>query len=152
MTGDPMPSAERALPRSLDFLKPLAIDDLARFGSRGDGGYLLPSRSIAGLDACLSFGIFDNWTFEKDLKDRVPDLLIHTYDYTVRPAVKHQELRLSIIKGIIQLCVFRCGISNVRSRIKAYREHKDFGSSPKRVGDFRLKSYRIKHAGEDLEA
>lgn len=103
----------RPLPGHLSFLQPLVMNDLARFGNKNDGGYLLPLRSIDNLDALLSFGLADNWIFEKDLKDRFPDLLIHTYDHTVRPSVDGKILRRSIFKGLIKLFLFQASIPEV---------------------------------------
>jgi hypothetical protein len=34
----------------MEKLKPIALDDLIRLGSRHDGGYVLPRRAIAAMD------------------------------------------------------------------------------------------------------
>ena len=50
------------------FLKPFFLkkDELIRLGSIDDGGYVLPLKDIISSDVLISFGISDNWDFEKD--------------------------------------------------------------------------------------
>ena len=49
-------------------LKPIFVDDkdLIRLGSIDDGGYVVPIETIKSSTALISFGISDNWDFEKD--------------------------------------------------------------------------------------
>jgi len=73
------------LPRTLDYLKPLAIDDLCRLGRDNDGGYILPAAVVSRAEHLVSFGLSWDWSFEKDFKSRNPKLRIDAYDHTVRP-------------------------------------------------------------------
>lgn len=50
------------LPR---FLNPSASDTLVRIGRDHDGGYLIDSRDIARSQALVSFGVNEDWSFEK---------------------------------------------------------------------------------------
>ena len=45
------------LPPELNYLQPRVYPDLARIGSVGDGGYLVPRSALSELDAVLSFGV-----------------------------------------------------------------------------------------------
>ena len=50
------------------FLRPLKGAELVRMGRDNDGGYLVDKRSIISSEFLLSFGIYDDWSFEKDFK------------------------------------------------------------------------------------
>ena len=49
-------------------LKPVFVDDrdLIRLGSIDDGGYVVPIETVKSSNVLISFGISDNWDFEKD--------------------------------------------------------------------------------------
>ena len=49
--------------------KPIYIDnnDLIRIGSLNDGGYILSKNLTKNLNLLISFGISDNWDFEKHI-------------------------------------------------------------------------------------
>lgn len=49
-----------------EFLRPGAVERLVRLGRRYDGGYLVDERCVAAADVLLSFGINDDWSFERD--------------------------------------------------------------------------------------
>ena len=49
------------------FFKPKHNYFLERIGKENDGGYLINSEAIIKSDYLLSFGIFDDWSFEKIL-------------------------------------------------------------------------------------
>ena len=48
------------------FLRPIKGADLVRIGRDNDGGYLVDKRSIISSEFLLGFGIYDDWSFEKD--------------------------------------------------------------------------------------
>ena len=48
------------------FFKPKHKYFLERLGKENDGGYLINSEAIIKSDYLLSFGIFDDWSFEKN--------------------------------------------------------------------------------------
>lgn len=45
------------------------MSDLVRLGRTADGGYLLPRKVLSEVDACLSFGLGAEWSFEQALFD-----------------------------------------------------------------------------------
>ena len=51
-------------------LKPKYNYDLIRLGKDFDGGYLVGENSVRGADYLISFGINEDWSFEKDFKSR----------------------------------------------------------------------------------
>lgn len=48
------------------FLKPVQAYHLLRLGSKHDGGYLVEKESFDNSNLLISFGLSDNWEFEKD--------------------------------------------------------------------------------------
>ena len=61
-------------------LKPKYNYDLIRLGKDFDGGYLVGENSVRGADYLISFGINEDWSFEKDFKSRNKDVKIYCYD------------------------------------------------------------------------
>ena len=52
------------------FFKPKFKTYLERIGKENDGGYVIPSKSIADTDHLFSFGMYDDWSFESDFKKK----------------------------------------------------------------------------------
>ena len=49
-------------------LKPKHEYDLIRLGQDNDGGYLVEKKSTEKTKNLISFGLADDWSFEKDFK------------------------------------------------------------------------------------
>lgn len=71
----------QTLPESLNFLCPHKTD-LIRIGNAGDGGYVIPARSLDAVEHLISIGISDDWTFEEEAARRSPAIRIDGYDRT----------------------------------------------------------------------
>ena len=71
----------QTLPESLNFLCPHKTD-LIRIGNAGDGGYVIPARSLDGVEHLISIGISSDWTFEDEAARRSPAIRIDGYDRT----------------------------------------------------------------------
>ena len=71
----------QTLPESLNFLCPHKTD-LIRIGNAGDGGYVIPARSLDAVEHLVSIGISDDWTFEEEAARRSPAIRIDGYDRT----------------------------------------------------------------------
>ena len=71
----------QTLPESLNFLCPHKTD-LIRIGNAGDGGYVIPARSLDAVEHLVSIGISDDWTFEEEAELRSPAIRIDGYDRT----------------------------------------------------------------------
>ena len=62
-----------------NILKPKKNYLLNRLGKNNDGGYLIGPKSIENTETLISFGISDDWTFEKEfIKDK--NILLKCYD------------------------------------------------------------------------
>ena len=71
------------IPPELNFLAPIAVDDLVRIGRNHDGGYLIRQSTIDQIGFLLSFGISNDWSFERQLLRLDPGLRLHAYDHSV---------------------------------------------------------------------
>jgi len=60
--------------------KPSKKYKLKRIGGNHDGGYLVGENSLEQAATLLSFGINDDWTFEKQFKDYNNNLNVQCYD------------------------------------------------------------------------
>jgi hypothetical protein len=114
-------------------LKPVALDDLIRVGSKHDGGYVLPRRAIAATDILLSFGINDDWRFEEEF--------LHTRESL-------QNLPRSAKKNPCQLFAFDASVSAAKLRREAIQLARQSLSKLLRF-DFTAKRWgfvRMKHS------
>ena len=88
-------------------LKPIFIDnkDLIRLGSIDDGGYVVPIENVKSSDTLISFGISDNWDFEKDFFKR-SSANIFAYDYSINNNFWLMRFKKDLIK-FFQLKIFK---------------------------------------------
>ena len=114
----------KKLPPSLDYLRPVVVDDLVRFGSSTDGGYLLPQRLIGEIDAVLSFGLATDWSFEEQLARLRPGIPIHVYDHTVGAKSYYRAAKSRSFKFLNG----RTSFADVRMRWKTYTGYRHFFS------------------------
>ncbi len=52
-----------------NFFKPKYSCELLRVGSDNDGGYVIPKYALKNTNTLLSFGLSDDWTFEKEFQN-----------------------------------------------------------------------------------
>lgn len=71
------------LPNDLICCAPSTIKDPIRIGCASDGGYIVPKMVLDHCDDLLSFGLGENWSFDREWKKLKPDSKIHMYDGTV---------------------------------------------------------------------
>ena len=62
------------------FLKPKGCYKILRVGPNKDGGYLVGKKSLVNSKYLISFGIFDDWIFEKDFFKKNGTVKINCYD------------------------------------------------------------------------
>ena len=64
------------------FFRPWSSASLIRLGQDYDGGYLIDERDVAASTALLSFGLNDDWSFERDFL-RLRPVPLQAYDATL---------------------------------------------------------------------
>ena len=84
------------LPREL---KPIYVKnfDLIRIGSANDGGYVIPKKNINKIDLLISFGISDNWDFEKHLS-KLTNCSVEAYDFSIDSNFWIKKFKEDLIK------------------------------------------------------
>jgi hypothetical protein len=117
-------SPAAVLPNELDFLRPIVVPDLARFGNSADGGYVISAGILQNIDMLISFGVSNDWSLEEDLSKRDPDLLVHAYDHTISAnnflASKRREL-LGVMIGAVKVLLLRRTPSDLMARVRNYK-------------------------------
>ena len=72
-------------------LQPFACSDLVRLGKNNDGGYLINSQDINKTQWMVTFGLGDDWSFEKDFIDK-NNCGLDVYDNSVKPYLLHEDI------------------------------------------------------------
>jgi hypothetical protein len=67
----------------VELLKMVKIDDLKRYGRANDGGYVCSQKFVQESDCLLSFGINDDWSFEKNFVGNVR-CTCYAFDFSIR--------------------------------------------------------------------
>ena len=88
-------------------LKPIFVDDrdLIRLGSIDDGGYVVPTETVKSSNSLISFGISDNWDFEKDFL-RKSSAYVYAYDNSIDSDFWLSKFKKDLIK-FLQLKIFK---------------------------------------------
>jgi hypothetical protein len=110
------------VPNDLGFLNPIVVDDLIRLGNKADGGYVLPKSVPETADALISFGIGNDWMFEKDMFKISDRILIHAYDHTVG---QRRYLR-QIAGAVARLLLGKPSLADVRAKINVCIDYRKF--------------------------
>ena len=64
-------------------LRPVSCQSLRRVGGPNDGGYVVPVHAIQSAAVLLSFGLANDWSFERGAASLNPDLRIESFDPSV---------------------------------------------------------------------
>lgn len=92
------------LPRNF---KPFYVEssELIRVGSLEDGGYILTKELVTNTKHCVSFGISDNFDFEKHL-NKLTKCSVESYDYSIDIKFWFERFKKDFIK-FISLKIFK---------------------------------------------
>jgi hypothetical protein len=63
--------------------RPFFVNDLIRIGNRSDGGYIISKKIINLAENVITFGLFDEFSFEKHIKNLKKNIKIICFDHTV---------------------------------------------------------------------
>jgi hypothetical protein len=80
--------------------KPRATNDLARIGAPNDGGYVIPTRVLAASKGLLSFGLSDEWDFEREFATKSGAPLV-CFDPNVNPKFWLQRFIIGFSTGLL---------------------------------------------------
>ena len=64
-------------------LRPYFVNDLIRIGHKSDGGYIISKKILAIAENVITFGLFDEFSFEKNIKKLKKKIKIICFDHTV---------------------------------------------------------------------
>lgn len=117
-----MEVAAPLLPASLTYLRPHIVPDLARYGHARDGGYVLPSSVLAGIDAVLSFGLATDWSLEAELCRAREALTIHIYDHSVGAKTYRRSLKNAALKFLVG----KTSLAELRRRWRTDADYRRF--------------------------
>jgi len=135
-----------ALPTELKCLAPIAIDGLARFGDRGDGGYVLPGFLMPTSNVIVSLGVSSNWSFEQAVINVNPTIKVHAYDHTVSEAVFRRKLRWTVLRFF----VLKASLADVRQSLTIYRSYKRFFKTTPDVQHFKERVFNRVDSPSDV--
>jgi len=116
----------------LEFLRPFEVADLVRFGSKADGGYLVPRAVVERVDALVSFGVGFDWSVEAAVHALLPKIPIHSYDHTIGVSVfarLRREARNALLKSPLRFMAGRGPWSDLRARYADYRARRSWYSN-----------------------
>lgn len=123
-TADENRPIEVSLPAYLNFLAPVAFDDLVRIGRANDGGYVIPRFVLAETDFLISMGLRDDWSFESDFKSNNDDVTVHAYDHTISKDIFRRNVVVSVVKSLVGMS----NIGTVIERLKILWSYRKFFS------------------------
>ena len=83
----------------------VASSELIRIGSLEDGGYILTKELVRHTKHCVSFGISDNFDFEKHL-NKLTKCSVESYDYSIDIKFWFERFKKDFIK-FISLKIFK---------------------------------------------
>ena len=105
--------------------KPRFSYNLLRIGSRHDGGYLVEKNSLLTAKSLLSFGISDNWEFEKHFlnTNRIP---LKAFDHTIDLLVLFRNVITAFVKIFLNIRAPLSSIKSFSRRVYALWDYKIF--------------------------
>jgi len=106
-------------------LKPKYNYDLIRLGKDFDGGYLVGENSVKEANYLISFGINEDWSFEKDFKSRNKDVKIYCYDDRIS--------KKFLIKKFLDTLIYLPYKLNIKKLLKRFVNFFDYLSFSKKA-------------------
>ena len=111
----------------------MRLGDLVRVGRPFDGGYVVNERAVRRTRYLLSFGINDDWSFEADFHNRVPEAKILCFDHSVSKDILREKivealnqiLSVRFVLGLLSLN-FRGARNKFQALWRAVRLYSDF--------------------------
>ena len=108
-----------------NFLKPNFKTNLLRVGKKNDGGYCIPRSSLKKTSILYSFGLNDDWSFEKEFREKSGAKII-CFDHSVTLIFWIKRF----IKDLIQFFLLKESIKQITKRFFTFFTYKIFFSKP----------------------
>ncbi len=109
-------------PTDLEFLQPVVVSNLRRFGNAADGGYALSSTALLSSDFFLSLGLGEEWSFESKISRVNPRARIDIYDDTVHLTF----FATKVLKGLVKFLLLLDSSANLKARLKRLIDYIQF--------------------------
>ena len=129
------------LKKSLNYLAPIQLKSLIRVGNKRDGGYVLEKHSLKKINFLLSFGLANNFTFEKNFLKLNSESEILIYDHTVNK----KKFFLDFIKSIKRMIYFKSNITNIKKKYSELIDYINLIKNPK------INHYQIKVSNKNTK-
>ena len=129
------------LKKSLNYLAPIQLKSLIRIGNKRDGGYVLEKNSLKKINFLLSFGLANNFTFEKNFLKLNSESEILIYDHTVNKKKFFQDF----IKSIKRMIYFKSNITNIKNKYSELIDYINLIKNPK------INHYQIKVSNKNTK-
>jgi len=129
------------LKKSLNYLAPIQLKSLIRIGNKRDGGYVLEKNSLKKINFLLSFGLANNFTFEKNFLKLNSESEILIYDHTVNK----KKFFLDFIKSIKRMIYFKSNITNIKKKYSELIDYINLIKNPK------INHYQIKVSNKNTK-
>mgnify|MGYP001162260822 FL=1 len=115
------------LDKKYNILLPVKNEKLKRMGRNLDGGYVVDESISKNCKTLISFGLGDDWSFEKDYLKKNNDAKVYIYDHTVSiwPYLK------DVLKILRRFVTFRENLKSLSERIKKLINYVKFINSKK---------------------
>jgi len=121
----------------LELIRPQMVGEMQRIGSKHDGGYVIP-KDLPGVQTIVSFGLGDDWSFEKHMvKLGIVNNFVF-YDHTVSvkalihrviSRIARQKFSLSaLLFRLLTLCKYVADFK-MRKYLHINKEITEFGST-----------------------
>ena len=110
------------LNKKYNFLKPVKHSNLIRVGNQGDGGYVVDKKILKESNVLISFGVGDDWSFEKKCLNLNKKIKIFIYDNSIDFKVFFNKFT----KYLRRFITFRSNLQSVIETIKILKNYLQF--------------------------
>lgn len=105
---------------SLARWRPVDVDDLIRLGRPEDGGYVISRRCVDTSNVLFSFGISEDWSFDKAFCHLNPQVMVVGVDGSISDKVFSSRARDCINKAMLAIVQFQARMAVTECRVAAY--------------------------------
>ena len=114
----------KILPSDYNFVLPCAPETLVRLGIDKDGGYIVDKKIIDKTNILVSFGMADEYSFEKEFLKKNEQKRVFIFDYSISKRFYIQE----IFKNIRRLLKFKRKFKDLKNTLNTYANFKEYGT------------------------